>query len=168
MEDQEWGTEHAPNIDINSIESLKLVKGAGLLEYSGDAIGGIIIAEASKVEKKDSLYGKTILSNSTNGRGSTISSRLTKTYSNGWYGSIQTTYKRYGDFESADYVLSNTGTQEKNFSFRSGMDKYTHGFELYISNFDNETGILKASHLHSAQEQLRLSLIHISEPTRPY
>ena len=155
MEDQEWGTEHAPNIDINSIESLKLVKGAGLLEYSGDAIGGIIIAEASKVEKKDSLYGKTILSNSTNGRGSTISSRLTKSYSNGWYGSIQTTYKRYGDFESADYILTNTGIKEKNASFRLGFDKYTSGIELYISNFDNETGILKASHLHTAQDQLR-------------
>jgi len=36
MEDQEWGAEHAPNIDVNAINRLTLIKGAGALQYSGD------------------------------------------------------------------------------------------------------------------------------------
>ena len=41
MEDQEWGAEHAPNIDVNSIGRLTLIKGAGALQYGGDAVGGV-------------------------------------------------------------------------------------------------------------------------------
>ena len=39
MEDQEWGAEHAPNIDINSVSNLTVLKGAGALQFSGDAVG---------------------------------------------------------------------------------------------------------------------------------
>ena len=47
MEDQEWGAEHAPNIDVNAVNKLTLIKGAGALQYSGDGIGGVIIAETA-------------------------------------------------------------------------------------------------------------------------
>ena len=49
MEDQEWGAEHAPNIDINSVSNLSVIKGAGALQYSGDAVGGVIIADKIKI-----------------------------------------------------------------------------------------------------------------------
>ena len=62
MQDQEWGKEHAPNIDVNAIGRLTVVKSASALQYGGDAMGGIIIAEGLKVPVKDTLYGKTILS----------------------------------------------------------------------------------------------------------
>ena len=68
MEDQEWGAEHAPNVDINAINRLSLIKGAGALQYSGDAIGGVIIAEAAKAPFKDILFWKTHLCVSSNGR----------------------------------------------------------------------------------------------------
>ena len=32
MEDQEWGAEHAPNVDVNSISKLTLIKGASILK----------------------------------------------------------------------------------------------------------------------------------------
>ena len=162
MEDQEWGAEHAPNIDINSIENLKLIKGAGLLEFSGNALGGIILAESSKIDIKDSIYGKTIFSASSNGKGSTLTSKITKSYSNGWYASAHGTYKRFGDFNTANYVLSNTGIGEKNVSFRIGYNQLSYNMELYFSHYKNETGILRASHSHSAQDQIRA--INSSQP----
>ena len=48
MEDQEWGAEHAPNIDVNAINRLTLIKGAGALQYSGDAMGGVVVVESAK------------------------------------------------------------------------------------------------------------------------
>ena len=105
MEDQEWGAEHAPNIDINSVSNLTVIKGAGALQYSGDAVGGVIIAEASKVPVKDSLYGKTLMTATSNGRGASLSSKLTKSYQNGWYATLQGSLKRFGDFEAPDYVI---------------------------------------------------------------
>jgi len=45
QEDQEWGEEHAPNLDINAFNEIRVIKGAGALQYGGNAIGGVIIAE---------------------------------------------------------------------------------------------------------------------------
>ena len=155
MEDQEWGAEHAPNIDVNSIGHLTLIKGAGALQYGGDAVGGVIVVEASKVPVKDSLYGKTLFTGTSNGRGISLTSQLTKSYQNGWYANLQGTLKRFGDFEAPDYVLSNTGMFEHNASFQVGLNRFNYGIEAYYSVFKNEMGILRASHLGGAQDQIR-------------
>jgi iron complex outermembrane receptor protein len=155
MEDQEWGTEHAPNIDINTAGNITVVKGAGALQYSGDAVGGVIISEAAKVPVKDTLYGKTLVTAASNGIGTSLTSQLTKSYQNGWYGTIQGTLKRFGDFEAPEYILSNTGVFERNTSFRMGLNRFNYGIEAYYSLFKNKIGILRASHLGGAQDQVR-------------
>ena len=155
MEDQEWGAEHAPNVDINSVGNLTLIKGAGALQYSGDAVGGVILAEASKVPVKDSLYAKTLLTAASNGRGTTMSSQLTKSYQSGWHATAQGTLKRFGDFEAPNYVLSNTGIVAQNASLKVGLNRFRYGIEAYYSFFKNEIGILRASHLGGAQDQIR-------------
>lgn len=155
MEDQQWGAEHAPNIDVNSVGNLTLIKGANALQYSGDAIGGVIVAEAIKVPVKDSIYGKTLLTAASNGRGASLTSQLTKSYLNGWFATLQGTLKRFGDFEAPNYVLSNTGIFERNASLNMGINRFNYGIEAYYSLFKNETGILRASHLGGAQDQIR-------------
>ena len=155
IQDQQWGIEHAPSIDINSAENIYVIKGAGTLQYSGSAIGGIIIAEPSKTLLKDSLYGKTLLFGGSNGKGGSIMSKLTRTYQSGWFSTIQGTFKRFGDFNAPDYVMSNTGFIDKSASFQIGLNQYNNGFELYLSSVNNEIGILKASHLHTAGDQIR-------------
>jgi iron complex outermembrane receptor protein len=155
LEDQEWGAEHAPNVDINSISNLSVIKGAGALQYSGDAVGGVIIAETSKVPVKDSLYGRSLMTTTTNGRGLSLSSKLTKSYKNGWYATLQGTLKRFGDFEAPDYVLSNTGVYESNVALKVGFNRFDYGIEGYYSRFKNELGILIASHLGGARDQDR-------------
>ncbi|WP_052085158.1 TonB-dependent receptor domain-containing protein [Cellulophaga sp. E6(2014)] len=155
MEDQEWGVEHAPNIDINSAENITVLKGASAIHYGGDAIAGVIVTAPEKIFIKDSLYGKTLLSASSNGRGSTLTSKLTKSDDNGWFGTLQGTIKRYGDFEAPEYVLSNTGTFERNASVRVGFNKFNYGIEGYYSFYKNEIGILTASHIGGAEDQVR-------------
>lgn len=152
MEAQEWGVEHAPNLDINSIGSLTLIKGAGALQYSGDALGGVIIAEAPKAPVKDSLYGKTLFTMASNGRGSTLSSELTKSTQSGWHATAQGTLKHFGDFEAPDYLLSNTGLSEHNASFSVGLNRFNHGIEAYYSLFKTDIGILRAAHLGNSQD----------------
>ena len=161
MEDQRWGVEHAPNIDINSVGNLTLIKGAAALQYSGDATGGIIILEAPKVAVKDSIYGQTSISGISNGRGISINSKITKSNLNGWYSSIQGSFKRTGDTEAPNYLLSNTGVFERNASIKLGFNRFDYGIEAYYSIYDNQLGILRASHLGGAQDQVRA----ISSPT---
>lgn len=155
MQDQEWGKEHAPNIDVNAVGKLTLVKSASALQYGGDAMGGIIIVEGLKIPVKDSLFGKTSISAASNGRGGVFTSQLTKSTKNGWYGTLQGTVKRFGDVESSSYVMSNTGLIEKDFSFRWGVNRFNFGLEAYYAYYSTEIGILRSSHAHGAEDQIR-------------
>ena len=155
MQDQEWGKEHAPNIDINAVGKLTLVKSASALQYGGDAMGGIIIAEGLKIPVKDSLFGKTSISAASNGRGGVFTSQLTKSTKNGWYGTLQGTVKRFGDVESSAYIMSNTGLFEKDLSFRLGLNRFGYGLEAYYAYYNTEIGILRSSHAHGAADQIR-------------
>lgn len=152
MQDMEWGDEHAPNVDINSAGSVTVVKGAAALKYGGDAIGGVILMEPNKAPAKDTLFGKTIITGATNGRGGTITSEIIKGYKNGWFAKVQGTLKRFGDFDAPDYVLSNTGTFERGGSLSIGNDKFTHGWDAYYSFYKNEIGVLAASHIGNADD----------------
>ena len=155
MQDQEWGAEHAPSIDINAVGTLKVIKGAGALQYGGNAIGGVVIASAPKVPLLDSLYGKTIFSGSSNGLGGTVSSSLTRSNQNGLYTAFQGSLKRYGDFNAPNYNLSNTGVFERNIAATIGFNRIDYGVEAYYSLFKNEIGILRASHIGGAEDQVQ-------------
>lgn len=152
QQDQEWGIEHAPNIDINSADQISVIKGSGALAYGGDAIGGVVVIHPKRIILKDTLFGKTILSGQSNGRGYSVTSTLNKNYLNGWFVSGQGTIKQNGDFESPNYVLSNTGAKSKGLSLRAGKKTFEKGFELYYSFYNNETGILRASHIGNVED----------------
>lgn len=155
MHDQDWGTDHAPNIDINSVGRLTVIKNASALQYGGDAIGGIVISEAIKVPLIDSLYGYSRLTLQSNGRGGLFSTNLTKSTKSGWFGTFQGTFKRFGDFEASQYVLSNTGVTANNANLRFGLNQIKQGFEVFYTYNNNKIGILRASHLHSAEDLVR-------------
>ncbi|GGI57384.1 TonB-dependent receptor [Winogradskyella haliclonae] len=147
LQDQEWGVEHAPNIDINAANQLTVIKGSGALRYGGDAIGGVVVVKPSRIIVKDTLYGRTIFGGQTNGRGYNIASNLNKNYSSGWFGHVQGSYRRSGDFQAPDYILSNTGLESLGISTRFGKKTFESGFEMYYSFLNNEIGILRAAHI---------------------
>lgn len=147
LEDQQWGLEHAPNLDVNTAGRVSVIKGASGLQYGGDAIGGVVIVEPEHIPITDTLFGKTLLNGATNGRGGNISSSLFKGYKNGWEWNVQGTFKYLGDFEAPDYVLSNTGDREKNFSGGFGYKGKKMGFSTFYSFYDATIGILRASHI---------------------
>ncbi len=155
MQDMEWGEEHAPNVDINSTGSVSVIKGASALQYGGDAIGGVILMDQTFKTLKDTLFGKTILNGMTNGRGGNISTELTKVYNDGWFVKGQASYKRLGDREAPDYVLSNTGIQELGASIRFGKKSFAWGWDAWYSYYDADIGILRASHIGNVDDLIR-------------
>lgn len=146
LEDQQWGTEHAPNFDINAAGKITVIKGASALQYGGDAIGGIVIIEP-EVIKKDTLIGKTILSLASNGKGGSLSSSVQKGNRYGWSWNVLGTFKYFGDRETPDYVLSNSGNREQNFSGGIRFAKEKYNFNAMYSFYNAQIGIIKASHI---------------------
>ena len=55
-----------------------------------------------------------------------------------------------GDYETPNYVMTNTGFSEHNLSLKAGLNRIDHGFDVYYSLFSNRLGILRSSHAHTA------------------
>jgi iron complex outermembrane receptor protein len=146
LEDQQWGAEHAPNLDVNSAGKITVIKGASGLQYGGDAAGGLVIIEPLSV-KKDTLFGKTISNFDSNGRGGSVSSSIHKGNLIGWSYNAVGTFKYIGDKTAPDYVLSNTGNRELNFSGDIKFSRKKYDFTAFYSFFNAKIGILSASHI---------------------
>ncbi len=145
LEDQEWGTDHAPNFDINAAGKITVIKGASGLQYGGDALGGMVIIEPISV-KNDTLFGKTILNFDSNGKGGSVSSSINKGKSRGLSWNALSTFKYIGDKETPNYVLSNTGNREVNFSGDIKFTGKNYDITSFYSYYKAVIGILSASH----------------------
>jgi iron complex outermembrane recepter protein len=151
LEDQQWGTEHAPNFDINAAGKITVVKGSSGLQYGGDAIGGLVIIEPISV-KKDTLFGKTMMNLDSNGKGGSLSSSIHKGNEHGWSWNAIGSFKYMGDKHAPDYVLSNTGNREFNFSGDLKYDATKYNAALFYSFYQSYIGILSASHTSSVND----------------
>lgn len=152
MFDQEWGEEHAPNIDINSSGKIAVIKGANTLRYGSDAIGGLILIKPQKFAARDSIFGATSTSFNTNGLGGNINTEIVKTYKSGLYAKLQANYKQFGDFKTPNYYLTNTGLKNFNTSVAVGNNGYEKGFNAYYSFVSNQFAILQSSHIGNVND----------------
>ena len=147
MEGQQWGAEHAPEIDPFTANKLSVIKGAASVKYGAEAIGGVVIVSPPELPTVPGISGEAHLIGMSNGRSGTGSANLEGGLRSvkgfGWR--LQGTIKRGGDAKAPDYFLSNTGVKEKDFSVAVGLHRNSFGLDLYYSHFGTETGILKAT-----------------------
>lgn len=149
QEGQQWGQEHAPEIDPFVATNLKLIKGAAAVKYGSDAIGGVILVNPPDLPEEAGLSGSANLVGGTN-NGLFASSLMLEGGVKGLKGlgwRLQGSLKRAGDARAADYRLTNTGTKENNFSLGLGYHKNKAGVEVFFSSFDAEIGILRSAHI---------------------
>lgn len=69
LESQQWGNDHAPEIDVYAAHSIIVVKGAESLRYGGEALGGAVLLSSKPWNRVDSLRGQISLNGFTNGKG---------------------------------------------------------------------------------------------------
>jgi iron complex outermembrane receptor protein len=162
LQDQDWGVEHAPSVDLSSASNITIYKGANALEFSGDAIGGVVLIKPNKIIRKDTLFGQTFFSLQSNARAYSVSTSLEKYTKKGWYVNGTASYKKFGDASTPDYNLTNTGVNSSAFTINTGLKKFEYGFEAFYSYLDNEIGILSASHLGNRSDLV--DAINASKP----
>lgn len=151
LEDQQWGTEHSPNFDINSAGKITVIKGSSGLQFGGDAIGGLVLIEPISV-KKDTLFSKTIVTMASNGRGGTINTSIHKGNFCDWSWNVQGSFKYMGDRETPNYILSNSGNREANFSGDVKFIGKKYDVTAFYSYYNTTIGILSASHIGNATD----------------
>ena len=158
QEGQQWGSEHAPEIDPFLATKISVVKGAAGVRYGSDAIGGVILVEPEELPFNKPLTGELNLVGLSNGRQGVTSGTLEGGIKNltgfGWR--AQGTIKRSGNIRTPNYFLDNTGMSEKNFSLSAGYRKKGFGIDVFYSLFDTEIGIFSGSHIGSVTDLLNV------------
>jgi iron complex outermembrane receptor protein len=149
QEGQQWGSEHAPEIDPFAASRLSVVKGAAGVRYGVDALGGVILVEPAELPRDPALHGEFNLVGSTNGRQGVASGRLEGGLKpgSGWAWRVQGTYRRGGNLRTPGYFLDNTGVRERNGSVALGYRGKQWTLEGYLSQFDTQIGIFSGSHV---------------------
>jgi iron complex outermembrane recepter protein len=147
QEGQQWGAEHAPEIDPFIASNIAVIKDASAIKYGTDALGGVIVINPAPLPETNQMAGTVVSVLQSNGRSGTISGMLEGGIkaNDGWGWRVQGTAKRAGDFHTPDYVLANTGLKEFNFSAATGYHMKKLGLDFFFSRFQSEMGILRGT-----------------------
>jgi iron complex outermembrane recepter protein len=154
QEGQQWGAEHAPEIDPFIASDIVVIKDASSIKYGTDALGGVIIVNPPVLPEKNIIGGSLQSVLQSNGRSGTLSGMIEGGIKghDGWGWRVQGTGKRTGDFQAADYMLTNTGVRELNFSAAAGYHHDDGGIEMFYSRFTSDIGILRGASISTMEE----------------
>lgn len=165
QEGQQWGGEHAPEIDPFMAEDISVVKGAETVRFGPEAMGGVILVTPPKLPVSPETKGSINLVGGSNGRNGAAAFSLeggTKKLQGLGY-RIQASSRIGGNIKSPGYYQNNTGMRELNFSAALGYNTKKLGMELFYSRFNTEIGILSDAHTGNSSD-----LNELIENGRPF
>jgi iron complex outermembrane receptor protein len=149
QEGQQWGNEHAPEIDPYIANKLSVIKGADGIRYGANAIAGVVLVEPRSLRDSSGMNGELNLAGASNGKlgvsSATLDGNIGKLKGLSWR--LQGTLKRSGNVSTPNYYLKNTGLKEYNFSWALGFNKKKYGVETFYSQFNTDIGIFSAAHI---------------------
>jgi iron complex outermembrane receptor protein len=157
QEGQQWGGEHAPEIDPFAPSRIEIVKGAAGVEYGAGAIGGVIKIEPRKLRESPGYGGMLTLNGFSNNRQGAGSLLLEG--SPAWIPGVafqaQGSLRRAGSTSAPDYVVGNTGFSELDGALAVGYKDDQSSLQVYYSTFSTELGIYRGSHIGSLSDLYR-------------
>ncbi|OJJ15027.1 hypothetical protein BKI52_39870 [marine bacterium AO1-C] len=164
---QNWGTDHAPEIDVSTAHSVTVVKGAAGVRYGPEALGGAIIVDADPLYLNESLRTSIGTGYQTNGQGYFANYEIGQGLKNLSY-HLGANYTRVGDLQTPDYSLTNTGKEE--ISVNGGLRYHLTNwdFRVYYSYLNQNLALLRSSIANSGTSFVRA--INADEPViiRPF
>ncbi len=151
QEDQQWGSEHAPQIDPFLATRVTVIKGAASIRYGSDAIGGVILVEPKAMPVAPGLTGELNVVGGTNGGQGVVSGYLEQAIKAvpGLSWRLQGTAKRVGYAKTPNYYLENSSYHENNASGTVSYTRSSFGAELFYSQFNTKVGLFTGAQVGS-------------------
>jgi iron complex outermembrane recepter protein len=149
LEGQQWGSEHAPEIDPFLAGSMTVIKGAAGVRYGPEALGGVVLVTPRPLRRSPGYDGEWHALATTAGWGGATALRydVAPASAQGLALRVQGTVRRLGDQKTPDYVLANTALAEQNGMVAVGYGREDYHLDAYYSRFHTELGILRAAHI---------------------
>jgi iron complex outermembrane receptor protein len=148
LEGQQWGQEHAPEIDPFIAEEVSVYRGTQGLQFGPGALGGVVLVNPAAPDFVKRISAKALLSAASNGWGGSASAMVAglplkrlPLFVRGHF-----TATGFGDRRAPDYLLSNTGNREMHYSLTAAWQRPGYGVEFFYSAYRANIGILRAAH----------------------
>ncbi len=155
LESQQWGAEHAPEIDPFNVVSATVLKGAASLRYGSDAIAGVVLLQPKTMDFEKGTRGEVVLNGMSNGRMGAASARIEHAFGGKFKGMgirIQGTLKDAGNIKTPTYYLKNTGMCENDVSATWMYTNKRVAMEISGSIFKTQIGIFTGSHVGNLKD----------------
>lgn len=155
QEGQQWGREHAPEVDPFAPVEITVVKGAAGVEYGVGAIGGVLRLEPRTLPSVPGIQGAVDVDAFTNngqGAGSVLLEGALQTGpSDGttWAWRTQGSFRKAAASRAPEYVIGNTGFEERNASVAGQVSSGRWTGEVSLSRFDTVLGIFSGAHVNT-------------------
>lgn len=156
QEGQQWGGEHAPEIDPFAPARIEVLKGAAGVEYGAGAIGGVIRVDPRRFRESPGIDGELLLngfSNNRQGSGALLLEGAHHLFQ-GFAWRVQGSARKAGDTKASSYYMKNTGFEELNASGALGFTAGNLTSQLYYSHFNTTIGVFSGAHIGNTTDLL--------------
>ncbi|NND95677.1 MAG: TonB-dependent receptor [Flavobacteriales bacterium] len=144
---QQWGADHAPELDPMTADRMVVIKGAKAMAYSGLNTSALVKVDHLPIADDPHMHGKFIYSLNTNDMMHTTATRIEQA-ARGFKWRAGLSYRNGADGRTPDYFLTNTAQEQGGGFLLLEKEWKKHlAMELYASSLDSEFGILRGSHI---------------------
>ena len=162
---QQWGADHAPEVDKNGYSNIEVVKGAESVKYGSEALGGIVLMNQSPLPYgQQEVKGKASTLYGSNGRRFSLSGYAEGTmhWNHRMAWRVQANWENGGDRSTARYLLNNTGMRENDAAVNLGYNWGRWRTELGYSYFGQKLGVMQSAQM--GNEQLLQERVQLGQP----
>jgi iron complex outermembrane receptor protein len=153
---QEWGLDHAPEVDPFVADRLTVVRGAAGVRYGPDAIGGAVLVDPPALLAEPGVAGEVHLvgTGPSNGRGGSLAARVQAAPSRvrGLAGQLHGSLKRLAAPTTPDYPLDNTGTDEWNLGATVGYRRGDAEYRVSYLRYQAALGVCSCLRIESSED----------------
>ncbi len=150
---QEWGLDHAPEIDPFAAGEIRVVRGAAGVRYGPCAIGGAVIVNPPSLLENPGLQGEAHLMGFL-ARGVGLATRLqvAPELFPGFAYQIEGTWKRLASPSTPDYALQNTGSSDWNVAGTLGYRTEAADYTLSYRHYQARLGVCACLQIESSED----------------
>jgi len=148
-QNQNWGDEHAPEINPFQYSNYTVVRGASAVKYGGGALGGFVLVEPKPLRREPGIAGRLSSLYATNNR--MYATALMLEGNSEWLPKLswraQGSFRKAGNIRSPEYYQDNTGVNDLDVSYNLAWFDKNWKAEVFYSLYNSELGIFSGAHI---------------------
>ncbi|MBA2544315.1 MAG: TonB-dependent receptor [Deltaproteobacteria bacterium] len=151
---QDWGLDHAPEIDPFIADRIRVVRGPGGVRYGSDAIGGVVLVDPPDLRHEPGTNGEVHAIGAANGRGGTLAARVAHAIDKQLGVQLEGSLQRLSAASTPDYALDNAGVFEWTAGATIGWRRKKAEYTASYRHFDAELGVCACLRVHNVEDFL--------------